>query len=131
MKALFFMLMIASSSAFAGSQGQHNYDCIISSLNAYESDIFHNLTPSEVDKILRTNISDGRRWKVAEVAKQCDAEERPHYTKFDYSCIADRLEAYNSSVYFNLSKSDIEELLKGNSGLSWKVIEVAQDCPAL
>jgi hypothetical protein len=39
-----------------------------------------------------------------------------HAAQYKYQCVADALEAYNSDIYYNLSQSEIESLVK--SGVS-------------
>lgn len=129
MKSLILALAIMTmSSAFAGRIPKHNYECISSTLEAYNSDIYYDLSPSEIDEILSS--ADARRWKVEEVTAQCDRTDRTPNPKLDYVCIASTLEAYNSSIYYNLSPADIDALLNSQDGRSWKVREVAEACSA-
>jgi hypothetical protein len=47
----------------------------------------------------------------------------------DYQCISDRLQAYNSDIYYDISAEEIEEILETkNDGRYWKVKEVAKSC---
>jgi hypothetical protein len=127
MKSLILALIIASGSAVASSKlPTHNYKCIADSLQAYNSDIYYDLSSSEIDDILSSQ--DDRRGKVEEVTRVCDGTEGTPNPKLDYACISSTLEAYNSSVYYDLSPSEIDELLHSIDGRSWKVREVAGQC---
>ena len=47
----------------------------------------------------------------------------------DYQCISDTLEAYNSSIFYQLSKEDIDQILNDkNSTFHDQVVEVARQC---
>jgi hypothetical protein len=50
-------------------------------------------------------------------------------TKEQYQCIADTLQAYNSSIYYDLSAEDIDTILSNpqNSGYS-TVLAAARSC---
>lgn len=69
MKILFpFMVFILSYSSFAA---EHNYACIKAKLEAYNSDYYYDLTPADIDNLLRAH-SDIRTSKVQRVARECD-----------------------------------------------------------
>lgn len=62
--------------AFAGELDlpAHNYKCIADTLEAYNSDIYYNLSVDEIDELLNHPETDARSWKAIEVARECDAK---------------------------------------------------------
>lgn len=54
-----------------------------------------------------------------------------HSSELNYQCIADHLQAYNSDIYYNLSKEEIDKML-GDEGVYGHDIAVymAERCEA-
>lgn len=100
-------LIILGSQAFAG---QNDYKCIADSLQAYNSDIYYNLSQSEIDEMLNDSLSYGHS-DATRVASTCQAAKTEAK---NYKCVANALEAYNSDVYYNLSNSEIDNLLQNS-----------------
>lgn len=69
---VFSLLLTGMALAEAPSE-KHNYRCIADMLQAYNSSVYYDLTPEEIDVYLYTDRREGAQ-KVREVAKICDAE---------------------------------------------------------
>lgn len=89
MKTLSIVMMILIGSAFAQSS-KHNYLCIADSLQAYNSDIYYDITPAEIEELLAKD-NDARAPMVREMAKLCDV---PDFEKKE----ALFFETYNAQV---------------------------------
>ena len=98
---------IITSQAIAAD---HNYLCIADSLAAYNSDIYYDLSNAEIDTMFNDINSYGHN-DVVRVAQRCDIGI---ITTKQYQCIADTLQAYNSDIFYNLSSSEVDDMLKLN-----------------
>jgi hypothetical protein len=96
-----FAMAVVSSNVMAA---ERNYQCIADALQAYNSDIYYNLSSTEIDAMITIPEMFGHIDAV-NAEKRCDAE------RLAYQCVSDALQAYNSSVYYNLSKEDIDTMI--------------------
>lgn len=62
------LVTLFSATAFA-----HNYQCISNRLQAYNSDIYMDMTKEEIDELLASQ-NDGRAPMVRRIAKICDSK---------------------------------------------------------
>lgn len=113
-----FLLSVAcfvtlASQAFAA---QPDYKCISEGLQAYNSDIYYNLSKAEIDTMLKDVTSYGHV-DATRVSARCDevAQPAPSRDAKMYKCVADSLEAYNSDMFYNLSKADIDSMLNDST----------------
>lgn len=65
------MAILVSLLSFSALASARDYQCISDRLQAYNSDLFYDLSSAEIEEILETK-NDGRYWKIAEVAEACD-----------------------------------------------------------
>jgi 5-enolpyruvylshikimate-3-phosphate synthase len=84
-----------------------NYQCIADSLQAYNSSIYYNLSSADIDAMITIPEMMGHIDAI-EAEKRCN-EKQSEETQ--YQCVADSLQAYNSSIYCNLTRSDVEAML--------------------
>ena len=85
-----------------------NYKCVASVLESTNSSIYYNLSNTEIDTMLTITEFVGHLDAVNAV-KKCD--KQLVITNTPYQCIAETLQATNSSIYYNLSESDIDAML--------------------
>jgi hypothetical protein len=107
MKASFLALataIILCSNSFAQ---ENKYQCIADKLQAYNSDIYYNLSDSDIYSMLTIPEMFGHL-DATKAQIQCELEAK---TKSEYQCVADRLEATNSDIYYGLSESDVYSML--------------------
>lgn len=72
--SLSIVALLFSGLALAETPSEkHNYRCIADVLQAYNSSIYYDLSPEEIDVYLYTDRWAGAE-KVREVARLCDAE---------------------------------------------------------
>ena len=108
-----FALLMLSTQSFATE-----YKCIASSLQATNSDIFYELSNSDIDQLLK----DGNFFAVR-ANETCEINAR------EYRCIADSLEAYNSDIFYNLSQSEVQAMLNDpNSYGYYYATNAAKNC---
>lgn len=93
-------LLIASSAMASG----RDYECIANRLQAYNSDIYYNLSESDIYSMITIPEMFGHIDAI-NAEKACITEEQK------YQCVADGLQAYNSSVYYNLTKTEIDTMI--------------------
>lgn len=73
MKSLLFIaLTLAAYTTTTFASSKHDYGCIADTLEAYNSDIYYDLSAADIDELLQ-NSEDARAWKVISVARECDA----------------------------------------------------------
>ena len=94
-------LGIFSSQSFATD---HNYQCIADSLQAINSDIYYNLSSTDIDAMLTIPEMMGHNDAI-NAAKRCDDQA------IKLQCVADGLEAYNSDIYYALSNEEVRAML--------------------
>jgi hypothetical protein len=75
MMFVFTLASLVLSSGFAHAAEPHDYACIAQTLEAYNSDLYYDLTPAEIDEIMN-GTTDRRRELVISVAQTCDANAR-------------------------------------------------------
>ena len=114
MKAILSSILLVSSITFAGPRDF--YRCVADSLQAINSDIYYDLDESTVRAMLTIPEMMGHNEAVS-AAKRCEAEVNPApkvgpVTDADYQCIADRMQALNSSIYYDLDKETIDQMLQ-------------------
>mgnify|MGYP005685103425 CR=1 FL=1 len=105
MKALLMSVLafgIIGSNAMASSG--RDYECIASRLQAYNSSIYYNLSSTDIDAMITIPEMFGHIDAI-NAEKACVTLEQK------YQCTADRLQAYNSDIYYNLSKTDIDTMI--------------------
>ncbi len=104
MKALLMTIAcfgIISSSAFSA---ERNYQCIADKLQAINSDIWYNLSSTDIETMITIPEFSGHI-EAMRADKECSSEERK------YQCVADSLQAINSDIWYNLSKTEIDTML--------------------
>lgn len=75
MMFVFALVSLAFTSGLANASAAHDYECIAQGLEAYNSDIFYNLSPADIDALL-ANVSDGQHFVVVRITQTCDANAR-------------------------------------------------------
>lgn len=81
-----------------------DYECIANRLQAYNSSIYYNLSESDIYSMITIPEMFGHIDAV-NAAKACETEAEK------YQCVADGLQAYNSDIYYNLSKTEIDTMI--------------------
>jgi hypothetical protein len=74
-KTLFISALALISGLANAASAPHDYDCIAQTLEAYNSSLYYNLTPADIDSIMN-GTTDRRRELFIEVAERCDAKAR-------------------------------------------------------
>jgi hypothetical protein len=120
--------LMMSSSAMAAPK----YQCIADSLEAINSDIYYQLSEDEVQKMLQDPSAMGHTDAVA-ADERCSSEAAPviqgQISDKGYQCIADRMDAYDSDLYYNLSHSDIDKMLSDEESYGhWLAVREAKAC---
>lgn len=107
MKALLavFTLGLLSTSIFAN---EIPYQCIADKLQAMNSDIYYNVTESDINAYLQYSEFNYAHVDTLNALNSCDEEAKN--SKF-LTCIADRLQAYNSDIYYSLSNEEVKKML--------------------
>ena len=85
-----------------------DYKCVANTLESINSSIYYNLSKSEIESMLTITELVGHLDAVNAV-KKCDKQLA--ITTTPYQCIAESLQATNSSIYYNLSDADIDAML--------------------
>lgn len=109
MKALFMALacLTVTTTAFASSP---DYQCIADKLQAINSDIWYELSPHDINVMLTIPEFQGHI-EAVRASKQCDAEN------IHYSCVSDSLQAINSDIWYNLSRAEIDSMLRDSNAI--------------
>ena len=99
--------------------------CIADRLQAYNSDIYCDLSSDEVTAMLNNPELMGHYDALRE-KKACEEELQQAQA---YQCVADRLQAYNSDIYYDMTPAEINSILRDPSSMGYHdVVRTAQDC---
>jgi hypothetical protein len=71
MKSLFVIILVLSSLSLSVQATEHNYECIASTLQAQNSDIYSNLSEAEIDGMLTIPEMMGH-YDAMKAAEKCD-----------------------------------------------------------
>jgi hypothetical protein len=131
MKSILGSVLVAlmmSSAAMAAPK----YQCIANGLEALNSDIYYNLSADDVKKMLQDPQAMGHSDAVV-ASERCDQDDAPSLqgaiTSQGYQCIADGMDAYDSDLYYNLSPSEIDSMLKDEQSYGhWLAVREAKAC---
>ena len=104
MKALFMTLFVSGILTSQAISAERDYQCIADRLQAINSDIYYNLSSADIEAMVTIPEMFGHIDAV-NAEKQCLLDKKK------YECAADALQAINSDIYYNLSKSDIDAMI--------------------
>jgi hypothetical protein len=71
MKSLIVTLLVISSLSLSVQASEHNYECIASTLESFNSDIYYNLSEADIDSMLTIPEMMGH-YDAMRAAEKCD-----------------------------------------------------------
>ena len=99
--------------------------CVADRLQAYNSDIFCDLTDEQVQQLLNDSTAYGHS-DALRMKAYCEEDAAQDQA---YQCVADTLQAYNSDIYFQLSPAEIREFLRDTGSYGHAAtVQAAQKC---
>ena len=96
---------LLSSSVFAN---EIPYQCIADKLQAMNSDIYYNVSAEDINLYLQYTEFNAFHFDTVNALNRCEAEMNDAKV---LSCISDKLQAYNSSIYYSLSNEEVKKML--------------------
>jgi hypothetical protein len=71
MKSILATFFVFTALSFSSYAAEHNYECIASTLQSLNSDVYYNLTEAEIDGMLTIPEMMGH-YDAMKAAEQCD-----------------------------------------------------------
>lgn len=105
MKALLMSVLAFVLIASSAMASDRDYKCIADRLQAMNSDVYYNLSESDIYSMITIPEMFGHIDAI-NAEKACNNTEEKKY-----QCVADGLQAYNSDIYYNLSKTEIDAMI--------------------